>query len=166
MIRLTTILCLAALLAGCSYGRVNEEYGPEGALASRTYTSTQLGTTRQAQMNASQVDDGSVYDLSVGEEVKTDENFVEVVRYPLDTVLGMYGLSQARRSDAFAPISPNQFGNVQAQPITAEQQDVMNTRVREAVRLELARISAEHAAAEEAAMAAEAEAAAQAGGGE
>lgn len=151
MFRFIITLCLVGLLTGCSIGRQNETYDTSGALLSRNYESWQLGTTRQATMNASQQDGESIYELNIGESVDTSENFVEVLRVPAETATAIYGLGQMRRADALAPVSVNTFGNAQAQPITEGQQAVFESRIQAAVQTELARIAAQQAAAEAAA---------------
>lgn len=151
MLRSILILALAVIVTGCSIGRQNETYDTSGALLSRNYESWQLGTTRQATMNASQQDGESIYELNIGESVDTSDNFIEVLRVPADTATSLYGLGQLRRADALAPVSVNSFGSTQAQPITAEQQAVLDARINALLQARLAEIAAEQAAAEAAA---------------
>jgi uncharacterized membrane protein YqiK len=113
-------------------------------------------------MTMDQID--GAYNIATGENVNVDPNMVEIIRMPMNTAASMYGMSQARRADAFAPGTVQQAGaqGFGMTPATQEQLEIY--RERETTRRELARLQAEleaakaeaHAAAEAARHAAEA----------
>jgi hypothetical protein len=119
-------LFLAYLATGCSANRISEQYSPDGALASRTWNSHQVGTTRQSTMQMEQVD--GAYNIATGENVRVDNKTVEIVRIPIDAALGAYGLHSLRRGEALAPVSVDSAGALQTQQINELQQQILLER--------------------------------------